>query len=609
MRGRATLIATIAAAALAGAILLPSAATADTSIYCSPDCDVVVNSTVDAPDANPGDGTCATADGACTLRAAVQEGNAAGVANVLVRPGHYVLSRHGLDDDASHGDLDIAFHGQLVGAGPSETVVDGDDADRVFDLHIGEVRVAHLTARDGRATDGPGGGIRTGVGELSYYGRLEYLRVTDNVAVAGEAAGSGNGGGISASRDTLAVYNQVDHNEAVNGGGMYWSGGQADTGGSTYSNNYASGDGGGIYLTGTDTGFGNTTISGNRADGHGGGARVPVVDTAFGFVRIDASTIASNSAPSGMGGGLWIEGTPPDESASTMTGSIIARNGGGGDCAGGARYESRGGNVDGDGSCGFQDPTDLAEVDPLLGPLADNGGPTLTRELLEGSPAIDAWSTGCGGTDQRSVARPQGAACDSGAFEVGPCCPAYEAPYVPPDEPPVEPPAPPREGDCGVLRFGTAAADVLAGDRRHNQIYGRAGDDSIYGRFQSDCLYAGAGDDFVRGGQGTDLLVGFTGADHLSGGDQEDVVRGGRGPDRILGGADEDRLLGGPGADYIKGGDGYDTIKAGPGDDTIDAAGGGLDTVDCGPGEDRVRAKRGERLAGCEHVHYVDGAA
>jgi hypothetical protein len=61
-----------------------------------------------------------------------------------------------------------------------------------------------------------------------------------------------------------------------------------------------------------------------------------------------------------------------------------------------------------------------ADVDPLLEPLADNGGPTETMALGPGSPALDAVPSigaGCPPTDQRGVSRPQGAACDAGAFE------------------------------------------------------------------------------------------------------------------------------------------------------------------------------------------------
>lgn len=64
-------------------------------------------------------------------------------------------------------------------------------------------------------------------------------------------------------------------------------------------------------------------------------------------------------------------------------------------------------------------------VDPLLGPLQDNGGPTFTHALLAGSPAIDTGNpallgsggSACEATDQRGVARPQGSACDIGAYE------------------------------------------------------------------------------------------------------------------------------------------------------------------------------------------------
>jgi hypothetical protein len=61
-------------------------------------------------------------------------------------------------------------------------------------------------------------------------------------------------------------------------------------------------------------------------------------------------------------------------------------------------------------------------ADPLLGPLQDNGGPTFTHALLPGSPAIDAVPLAdCAGvaTDQRGVERPQGPACDIGAYEFG----------------------------------------------------------------------------------------------------------------------------------------------------------------------------------------------
>jgi hypothetical protein len=107
--------------------------------------------------------------------------------------------------------------------------------------------------------------------------------------------------------------------------------------------------------------------------------------------------------------------------------SIVANNPQGADCFTfiGSSILSGGYNLDSDGSCQLTAPTDRPGVDPLLGPLQNNGGPTATQALLPGSPALDAipWGTnGCGTTlvsDQRWQARPHavGASCDIGAYE------------------------------------------------------------------------------------------------------------------------------------------------------------------------------------------------
>jgi hypothetical protein len=95
--------------------------------------------------------------------------------------------------------------------------------------------------------------------------------------------------------------------------------------------------------------------------------------------------------------------------------SIFADNGTGG-CG---ITQSLGYNLSDDESCNLYEPTDLIVADAMLGPLQDNGGPTETHDLLPGSPAIDAGSMDCPppDTDQRGVARPQGAGCDIGAVE------------------------------------------------------------------------------------------------------------------------------------------------------------------------------------------------
>jgi hypothetical protein len=73
-----------------------------------------------------------------------------------------------------------------------------------------------------------------------------------------------------------------------------------------------------------------------------------------------------------------------------------------------------------DGSCRLTAAGDRPGVDPQLRPLGDNGGDTMTHALLPGSPARDAAGSTCAATDQRGVARPDGPACDIGAFEYSP---------------------------------------------------------------------------------------------------------------------------------------------------------------------------------------------
>jgi hypothetical protein len=95
------------------------------------------------------------------------------------------------------------------------------------------------------------------------------------------------------------------------------------------------------------------------------------------------------------------------------------------DCSG--TIADAGYNLDDDGSCGFSTSDhSLSGVDPELGPLRDNGGPTQTRSPAIGSPVLDqippaATGNGtslCSGTDQRGVPRPQDADCDIGAVEM-----------------------------------------------------------------------------------------------------------------------------------------------------------------------------------------------
>jgi len=123
------------------------------------------------------------------------------------------------------------------------------------------------------------------------------------------------------------------------------------------------------------------------------------------------STFSGNSA--GDGGGIWnAPWTSP--SSLILQNTIVANSLSGGNCSGPM--------ADGGGNLSWPDSTCLGiNQDPLLDPAGqqDNGGPTQTIALQPGSPAIDtAVAANCPATDQRGVARPQGAGCDIGAFEL-----------------------------------------------------------------------------------------------------------------------------------------------------------------------------------------------
>jgi hypothetical protein len=148
---------------------------------------------------------------------------------------------------------------------------------------------------------------------------------------------------------------------------------------STISGNSAD-DGGGIFNCYGLVSIVNSTISGNAAKYEGGG----IVNC--GKAQIANSTLSGNSAPAGFGGGII--NSAAVETANTIfnagaSGENIVNNGG--------TVTSHGYNVCSDNGSGYlTGPGDQINTDPLLGPLRDNGGPTLTHMLLPGSPAIDA---------------------------------------------------------------------------------------------------------------------------------------------------------------------------------------------------------------------------
>jgi Ca2+-binding RTX toxin-like protein len=192
-----------------------------------------------------------------------------------------------------------------------------------------------------------------------------------------------------------------------------------------------------------------------------------------------------------------------------------------------------------------QAPADRTSADPLLGGLSDNGGPTDTQALLAGSAAIDA-ASGCPppSADQRGLPRPQGAACDAGAFEVQ-------------TVPPAGAETPTCQGKAATI-VGTAGKDKLKGTKGADVIAALAGNDSVSALAGNDRVCAGDGKDKVSGGGGKDRINGENGADVLRGGGGNDKLKGGKGNDKLKGGKGKDKLLGQGGTDKLNGGPGRD---------------------------------------------------
>lgn len=279
-----------------------------------------------------------------------------------------------------------------------DTAILDNEADHGGGLSIGSDGQATLTnvgVASNRAVHptGSGGGIHSS-GQLALTGGSVALNRAQS------------GGGITATA-LLMTATTVRNNTAVQlGGGVLHMGGLLLSGifDSTISANIAS-KGGGVYSQARLATL-NTTISGNTAADSGGG-----LYSAIGEVVFTNTTVTANGAP--VGGGVFIS---PFATA-RLKNTIVARNLGP-DCYTFGGLVSEGQNLAGDASCGFAASGDLNGVDPDLGPLANNGGPTFTHALTFGSPAIDAGDDSrCPATDQRGVIRPQGAACDIGAFE------------------------------------------------------------------------------------------------------------------------------------------------------------------------------------------------
>lgn len=276
----------------------------------------------------------------------------------------------------------------------------------------------------------------------SLYDYVSRTEISNSLFISNTA----EGGGAIGNAGILNLYNSSIIGNSAYAMGGFDNAGIANLDVVTLSNNSttqigAIGNNGALTMT-------HSLIANNTTTGDGGGiSNYSSYAAATSSFTLENVTISNNAAPNGYGGGIFI-GLPPyrapinwlslrnvtlsnntaltGSNVALLTGtlqthnSIIASGIGSSNCYfSSGTLTSLGHNLEDTNSCGLNATGDLTNTNPLLGPLQDNGGNTLTHALLFGSPAIDAGdNNGCPRTDQRGWLRPFGRACDIGAFEL-----------------------------------------------------------------------------------------------------------------------------------------------------------------------------------------------
>jgi subtilisin family serine protease/Tol biopolymer transport system component len=370
----------------------------------------------DGADVAPGDGQAADARGRATLRAAIQEANAAGSARtIILDPGQYTLSAAGSGgDDGASGDLDITGSIIIVADDAHTTQIDAARLDRGFEIHSGaSLNLIRVTVTRGAASPGENGGGILNRGVLTLTRTIIRENETRDAAGAGVAV---VGGQATIVESTLRQ-NTATGGEGFTslGGGLYVAGGATVLlQRSTIAYNKAPRGAGIAVQSGADLSADSSTVSHNELDG--------VWVDAHARTTLSHLTVVEN------------EGAGVNGPAHVGSSIVFGQQGGG--------LYNRFSVVDalslgynliewGDGAEGrdvqeFSKPGDIGVSNSrfLIGPLQDNGGPTETHMPLPPCPGIDAAAPSAFPlTDQRGVARPQdgdgraGAAPDIGAVE------------------------------------------------------------------------------------------------------------------------------------------------------------------------------------------------
>jgi len=390
--------------------------------------------------------------GACELTGSVLPCTEQGIRNaVAAGGGPYTFDCDGPQTVMTGAAIHI--NNSVILDGEGNLTVDANEAHRVFVVSKDvSAELRGVTVTGGARPLQYGGGIynygvltltNSTVSENSansgggvYNGPGSALTLT-NSTVSGNSAEYSGGGIYNRTEATLTNSTVSGNTSGGDGGGI--AGGTITLTNSTVSGNNTERDGGGISSYSGALTLTNSTVSGNTSGGHSENNGGGIYSGSGGALTLTNSTVSGNSAK--LGGGIY-SGSEATLTNSTVSGNSAERAGGGivnfetltltntvvdGECLlYGAPTASNGYNIESPGdTCGLDQPTDrfdVTEGELNLGPLADNGGATMTHALLPGSVAIDVIpEAACEVTeDQRGVTRPQGAMCDVGAFEVQP---------------------------------------------------------------------------------------------------------------------------------------------------------------------------------------------
>ena len=323
----------------------------------------------------------------------------------------------------------------INGPGAANLTISGDNAHRVIYI-TSTVTISGVTVANGNAGEcGYGGGIYndggtltvrssiflsntacSGGGILSAYG---ILSVNESLFLSNTAT---YGAGIYNVQNRVVVTNSTVAGNLAIYGGILNNNGVMTLANSAIISNTSFTYGGGIINYNGMLRLDNSTVSWNSIT-HSGSSAIDQFGTNP-ILVVNNSTIVDNTSNSVYPpkGSVWVE-----SGALTLTNSIVANNNISSNfrVEAGATFTSQGHNLSNDWNGVLTDTTDLTG-DPLLGPLADNGGSTWTHALLPGSPGIDQIPLGVNGCgtlytqDQRGLPRPSraGGSCDIGAFEL-----------------------------------------------------------------------------------------------------------------------------------------------------------------------------------------------